>query len=495
METELKFRIPAAALAGVRRAVATPSARRRALAAVYFDTPDRRLAAAGLALRLRREGGRWVQALKGRGDGVALRLEHEVALDDVRGEPALDPARHAGSAAGAALRAALRGGPALEEVFRTDVRRTHRRVRSAGAVIEIALDEGELRVGGAGGAGGRREAVREIEFELVAGVPAALPALAARWAGRHGLWWDVRTKAERGAWLAAGSPAVPAVRAAPSAVDPAAGTAAALAGMLRAGLAHALPNAAEIAHGHGTVAHLHQLRVALRRLRSVLRECAHWGDDPAALRALEEGWRVPFGRLGSARDADALAAALGPRLAAIGAPPLPALPAAGPAPRPEDVVRGADFQDLLLRTLQLALAPAAVDRPLGPAAADVLRRARKRALAGHAGFVDAPAEQQHRTRKRIKRLRYAFEFLMPLYAAGPARRLRDAVAAAGEALGLLNDLYVAGAAYETVLDDEPRAWFALGWLAAERARAAGDAAVALEALARAPRPWAGKRRA
>ncbi|MCA3861299.1 MAG: CYTH domain-containing protein, partial [Burkholderia sp.] len=56
METELKFRIPAAALAGVRRAVATASAQRTPLAAVYFDTADRRLAAAGLALRLRREG-------------------------------------------------------------------------------------------------------------------------------------------------------------------------------------------------------------------------------------------------------------------------------------------------------------------------------------------------------------------------------------------------------------------------------------------------------
>lgn len=492
VETELKFRIPAAALAGVRRAVATASAQRTPLAAVYFDTADRRLAAAGLALRLRREGRRWVQTLKGRGDGVAVRLEHEVVLEPGPGEPSLDPARHAGTPAGAALQAALRGGERLEEVFRSDVRRTHRRVRSAGAVIELALDEGELR---AGGAGGRREPVREIEFELLSGPPAALPALAARWAGRYGLWWDVRTKAERGSRLAAGVASVPAVRAAASAIDPAAGTAAALAGMLRAALAHALPNAAEIAHGDGTPEHLHQLRVALRRLRSVLRECADWADDPAALRALEAGWRGPFGRLGSARDADALAATLGPRLAAVGAPPLPAVgPGAGAAVRPAEVVCSIEFQALLLRTLQFALLPPSADRPLAAAAAAVLRRARKRALADRAGFAAAPAAVQHRTRKRLKRLRYAFEFLMPLYAAKPSRRLRDAVAAAGEALGELNDLYVAGAAYQTVLDQEPRAWFALGWLAAERSRAAAAAAAALDALDRVPRPWPGKAR-
>jgi inorganic triphosphatase YgiF len=508
VETELKFQIPPGALTGVRRAVATASALRTPLVAIYFDTADRRLAAAGLALRLRREGRRWVQTLKGRGDGIAVRLEHEVALPAQRGEPRLDLARHAGTPAGDALAAALRGSDALAEVFRTDIRRTHRRLRSGGATVEIALDEGSLR------AGAQRAPVSEIEFELVAGPPAALPALAARWVQRHGLWWDVRTKAERGARLAAaaasarssdapdapdapGAPSAsdiaakaPAVKAAPSALDPAADTATALATMLQATLAHALPNAAEIADDRGAPEHLHQLRVGLRRLRSVLREFADWGADPAALRALEADWGEPFGQLGGARDADALQAALGPRLAAIGAPPLPR-PALVAGPTPGEVVRSTAFQLLLMRTLGHALGDAApAETPALPAAAAaVLRKAWKRALADRRGFAGKPAEAQHRTRKRIKRLRYAFELLMPLYAPKPARRLRAALADAGEALGQLNDLYVAGAAYETVLDEEPRAWFALGWLAAERGRAAEAAAASLKALAGTPRPW------
>ena len=52
-ETELKFRIPAARLAAVRRAVATRTAMVEPLAAVYLDTPGEHLAQARVALRPR----------------------------------------------------------------------------------------------------------------------------------------------------------------------------------------------------------------------------------------------------------------------------------------------------------------------------------------------------------------------------------------------------------------------------------------------------------
>ncbi|MFN9103948.1 MAG: CYTH domain-containing protein, partial [Betaproteobacteria bacterium] len=79
-EIELKFQVPPGQATAVARAVGTASARRVRLQAAYADTADRRLAAAGLALRLRREGRRWVQTLKGRGDGLMARPEHEVPV-------------------------------------------------------------------------------------------------------------------------------------------------------------------------------------------------------------------------------------------------------------------------------------------------------------------------------------------------------------------------------------------------------------------------------
>ena len=499
MEIELKFQVPRAHRAALRRAVATAGARVTRLQAIYADTPDARLAAAGLALRLRKEGRLWMQTLKGRGDGVSQRLEHEVPVAPVSPAepPVLDPARHAGSAAGDALAAALHGAGDLAEVFRTDVRRTHRRVRHGGAVVEVALDEGRLV------AGARRAEVCEIEFELIAGPPAALPALAARWAQRHGLWWDVRSKAERGHRLALGEARTPPVKARAAPLDAGGGTAPAFATMVLACLAHALPNAAEVADGRGDPEHLHQLRVGLRRLRSVLREAADWSGDATAARALEADWREAFARLGAVRDADAVAAALGPRLEALGAPPLAAALVAGDeadtarsagaadAAGTAGIVRDPALQALLLRSLALVAAagPASASLALPEAAAALLRRAWRRALEGHRQFESAPAAEQHRTRKRLKRLRYLFEFLMPLYPPKSARRMQRALAAVGEALGELNDLYVASAAYEAMTAHEPRAWLALGWLAAQRELAVRAAARRLRKLSATPRPW------
>ena len=138
----LAFQVPAARRAAVRRALDTASTRRERLQAFYVDTADGALARARLALMLRREGVRWVQALERRGDGVAAKYEHEVTL--VRAPrhvdaSAIDPARHAASEAGRRLERALRGAGPLAEMFRTDVQRLSRRVARDGALIEIAF--------------------------------------------------------------------------------------------------------------------------------------------------------------------------------------------------------------------------------------------------------------------------------------------------------------------------------------------------------------------
>ena len=62
-ETELKFQVPPARREALQRAIATATARTTRLQAVYADTADHRLAANGLALRLRKEGRVWVQTL------------------------------------------------------------------------------------------------------------------------------------------------------------------------------------------------------------------------------------------------------------------------------------------------------------------------------------------------------------------------------------------------------------------------------------------------
>src|SRR5262249_14765422 len=113
-----------------------------------------------------------------------------------------DPALHAGTPCGDALAKCLEASaaPALLPLFRTDIRRRTRQVRTRQGVVELAFDEGAIV------AGERRLPVCEVEFELVSGSPPAVVARARRWVLRHSLWLDVRSKAERGDLLARGEP-------------------------------------------------------------------------------------------------------------------------------------------------------------------------------------------------------------------------------------------------------------------------------------------------
>ncbi|MBC7942737.1 MAG: inorganic triphosphatase, partial [Chitinophagaceae bacterium] len=52
-----------------------------------------------------------------------------------------------------------------------------------------------------------------------------------------------------------------------------------------------------------------------------------------------------------------------------------------------------------------------------------------------------------------------------------------------------NDLQVAEAHFGAAAEHEPQAWFAVGWLAAQRAPVLKRAQAALNRLEKAPRPW------
>jgi inorganic triphosphatase YgiF len=469
VEVELKFQVAADAAASVRRAVATASARRVRLQARYFDTPDRRLAAAGFALRLRREGDRWVQTLKGRGDAMLERPEHNAPIDR-RGELVPDLSRHDGTAVGDLLRASALDLTGLGPLFGTDIQRTARRVRHGGAVVELALDEGTIE------AGDSRSPVCELEFELVSGAPQALIAVASRWAARHGLWLDVRTKAERGDLLARGATASPPLHAQPPLLSVHDAPAAALRAMVRACLEQVLPNASAVAAGGFEPEHVHQLRVGLRRLRTALRV---FGDaTPAVDSAWEPALAAAFGRLSAARDVDALAASLLPALQAAGAP----LAELGPVPAAESsaaAVREPGWTALMLALLAFVqdgdddaatpwALPATHDGVLRRWVRQRLKRAHRQAVAGAAGFADLPEEAQHRIRKRVKRLRYSVEFVSSLYPAKAVQRYLKRLRPAQEVLGEYNDVLVAEAAFRERLAADARAWFALGWLTAQR---------------------------
>ena len=334
-EIELKFRIPPARLAALRRAVVTRSAQVLPLAAVYFDTPGQHLARARVALRLRREGATWVQTLKAEGASAMHRLEHNRVVAATR-QPALDLSRHDGTAAGQVLREVLadaRNAP-LSARYATEVLRTQRLLRADGARIELALDEGWIT------AGPHRLPICELEFELLAGTPQALLDVAGRWVDRFGLVLDVRSKSERGHCLAAGIPAGRPTKARPLRLPADASPAQALAAMLANALGQALANASVMADADlaeqvtADAEYLHQLRVGLRRLRSLLR--VYGPLAPPADAALAPALGALFGQLGAARDRDAMAEWLWPALHAADAPWVPGAASGQAANAPHD---------------------------------------------------------------------------------------------------------------------------------------------------------------
>lgn len=171
-ETELKLSLSAQDLSRLlgHPLLAAPAAPQR-LFNTYFDTPDLALKARRMAVRERRADEQYLLTVKTAGSstgGLSRRQEWESPTTP----GALDFAALVDDAALAAELMALR--PALQPLFATDFERQRWVIHHAGARIEVALDQGRIRVPGTA----LSEALLELELELLQGPEAALLALA-----------------------------------------------------------------------------------------------------------------------------------------------------------------------------------------------------------------------------------------------------------------------------------------------------------------------------
>ena len=541
-EIELKLGLAPAAMNALLRHPAVVAARRGPLrrariVSTYFDTPDRALATAGIALRIRRDGRRWLQAVKGpalpeAGGAMHVRREEEWPLVG----PALDPSRFAGTPWRKVLEKASRSG-ALAARFTTDfVRRTLPLELADGSFALLCLDHGHI------GAGRRRVPIAEVELELEAGAPAALVAFARRLAADLPLVVGLANKAERGDALARRQPALGAPMHAaviPAAALPAGIDAAtALARIAGNCIAQIAGNAA------GLVAAtdpewVHQMRVGTRRLRACLALAARLGSDPR-IGALAAEARALADALGPARDLDvfrdeelpplvaALAgdATLAPafdrlrrrierrrrdaRAAAraavaskrfvdfvlavqawIAAPAPPVEPA--PAAAPTAATLGGTPADRAPGSEGRNIESAAVPRPAVEArgfAAAVLERRHRRVAKALKGLAGRSTAERHAVRIAAKKLRYAAEFFGPMYAPGASRRYAKDLAALQTALGATNDAAMAARLAPDLAGDDPLLQGMIrGYAAAREAGAAAALDATARRFARAARFW------
>ena len=118
-----------------------------------------------------------------------------------------------------------------------------------------------------------------------------------------------------------------------------------------------------------------------------------------------------------------------------------------------------------------------------------LNRWHRQLIADANRYADLDDAGRHRLRKRAKRLRYAVEFCGALFEPRARRRYLRALRALQERLGALGDVVMAMQAYAGRVDSDPRAMFALGWLAARRDGLIAAAAAELKSFGKVRRFW------
>jgi triphosphatase len=261
------------------------------LEATYYDTGDHVLASHGVTLRVRRDGKKYFQTVKRAPiDGQPFsRPEWECLVNGAGPDLAQLPVSEIG--------APLNGlsPDALAPVFTTSVRRRTQRLDVGGTIVEVAFDEGSIT------AGDRSEALNELELEVKAGDKRVLYDLGLELLETAPLRIGVRSKSERGYELALGvapkaTKATPPLITTEHSVDDIVGL------LLGNCQCHLLANQAVAEDGQDPEG-AHQMRVALRRMRSA---CSllhrELGSPSLASFSAEAKWLAQL--LGAARDWD-----------------------------------------------------------------------------------------------------------------------------------------------------------------------------------------------
>jgi inorganic triphosphatase YgiF len=454
-ETELKLQLDAAGLRRLRRHALVQSLKRarpmtRNQKSVYFDTSDFRLRDQKVLLRVRHIGRRRIQTVKTFGEcqsGAWARDEWETEI------PGDEPERAPLLATGASrLFEDERLMSALRPVFATEVRRTTYRLGNGIWEAELAIDEGQV-VSAQGSA-----PISEAEIELKSGEAKLLFDLALQLQQDLPARLITTSKAERGYALVEGTILQP-EKSPPLALAADATTAEAFRSIAGACISQLLINQNCLVDTQDPEA-IHQMRVAIRRLRSAMSVFKEILGSPETA-SLTDELRWLQTHLSLARDSvvfieeilDPLPGLFvdDPNYAALRANFVAERDAAHEAavkalsqPRFTQIVlrlgcwaEGGDWlntEDPERRGL--------LDRPVCLLAQSSLAKRDSKLRKGMRHLADVTPEVRHRLRIQVKKLRYSIEFFGSLYQSKKVKRLTLALGTLQDRMGLLNDIAV-----------------------------------------------------
>lgn len=461
LEVELKFELTAADVRTLWRsaqfkAMLTGRPRTKTLRATYFDTPDFKLADRMVSLRVRKESRSYVQCLKANAEGASAtgfaRHEWEWRVPG----PDLDASLLRGDPQ---IKALLKGVKmsGLAVLYSTDIKRQSRDlVTPGGAQIVCEFDQGQVMGGGA------EAPLVELELEHISGDVSELLKLAQLVTTVVPARLSTRTKAMRGFSLARGAGATwekaknPRMPKSASAED-------VLRCSVMEGLKHLIANEdCVLARSH--IEGVHQMRVALRRMRSVIttyKSTLPEGTFENLSQSLKDAGAV----LGPARDWDVfLDEVLNAVEVGFESDPSLALMRVHARMKQEQAYRDVGafihseaYARLLTDVLawvgtsawrgdqpdQAAGTSAAFDAPAKNVAKGILTKRHERLLKAGKGMKSLSIEQRHLLRIVIKKARYAAEFFADLFPGKSKPIYLEGLKGLQDSLGHLNDLATA----------------------------------------------------
>jgi inorganic triphosphatase YgiF len=440
-------------------------ATRETLDSVYFDSDDRFLRDHGLTLRVRHQGDKHIQTVKAINHGVGYfeRAEWEQTIEG--DQPDLSGVKD--TALGPIL--IEEGHQTFKPIFETRIERTSYHMNGNGADIIMAIDEGQII------AADSSRPVSEIELELKYGSPADLYKIAHDILDIVPAHLDFKSKPERGYELIE-----KAAVAAETACDPelsagmSTGHAFTLVG--RACLRHLVANVPAMLSRDGNA--LHQMRVALRRLRAAISLFSVVvGDDRVSAIKAELRWLAQ--EFGPARDLDTLLVeVIKPlRMQHASEPGLVSISNMFTRKRlksyrhAQEVVQSARFRTLVLDTAewveagpwstsQDALLRARRELPIEIYAAEQLSQRRKRIRRRSARINRLNPQQLHRLRIQVKKARYATEFFSGVFhgkkSAKRCKEIRSSLMQLQNCLGRINDIVTHKAMFTDIIASPAR---------------------------------------
>ncbi len=418
----------------------------RRLINTYYDAADYCLRDRGIAVRLRQIGGKWLQTIKTEGRVIAG-LHERPEWESETLANTFDFSRLQDEKLKSLLEKTLDGAE-LRPVFTTDFTRLSRILQFAdGTQCEFSVDRGKII------AGNNEATISEVELELIVGNPLALFDFVRRLLEHLPVTLGHESKARRGFALAIGETLSP-VKAKQALLDKGMTAQQGFVAIASACSQHLTANESGLLLGKDSE-YLHQMRVAIRRLRTAIRLFSDFLDDEKVA-SIVEALRWLGGQLGTTRDLDVFLEETLP-------PVIAAWPThTGLAQIHEQISQRRDaasaasraaLQSTRYQRLQLEIGAWLVELSrhehdamneaeainLADFARDSLKRHRKQLIRRADHLLELSAEERHRVRISGKRLRYAADFFMPLFAAKRSKPYIQELANLQAILGALND--------------------------------------------------------